>query len=321
MIAVTGANGLLGRIVIDTLRNQGLNVTGIVRQVPVLPGFRYGDLHDPDSLTDALRGFDIVVHAAGLISFYAARNKELFRTNIEGTSHLVNAALRAGVSKIIFISSVAALPYSAESVTLSESNTGSESVTPFSSYYGYTKFRAELEVYRGGEEGLAVAIINPSVVLATTPARQSSARIFEYVFRGNFFYPDATLHFVDARDVALAVYQMTQNFPTGERFIIHGGSIAYIDFFRMVAEELNKRPPTLRVPYPLLWMAAAGGETCASLLSREPAITRVMVSSLQRKVRYDATKSVEKLGITYRQIQDTVRWCCAFYRENIKRND
>jgi dihydroflavonol-4-reductase len=320
MIAVTGASGLLGGVMVDYLRTRGLPVIAIIRQTSQDTHCRSATLDDPASLVEAFQGIETVVHSAGLVSFNPRQKKQLYQTNVEGTANVVNAALQAGVKRLIHISSVAALPRPTDGNSVNESAKALDSKTDFPSYYGFTKHRAEIEVFRGGEEGLQIAIVNPSVVLAPSATLRSSARIFEYVLKEKWFYTNAWLNYVDARDVAEAIVAMNHRFPNGERFILNGGTVPYIDFFCETARQLGKRGPVIRVNQQLIWLAAALEEFRSFVLQKEPIITRSMANSLRKKVQYGASKSVDLLNMTYRQLQDTVNWCCGFYRENVNPN-
>lgn len=316
MIAVTGATGLLGGFILQALRQHQLPAVGLTRHSQDLPaGFRQASLQDSLSLEKALEGVSAVVHSAGLVSFNRRDEHALYQTNVVGTAHLVNACLAAGVKKLIHISSVAVFPRQKDR-TINETTAVSGNRNEFSSFYGYSKYLAELEVYRGIEEGLDAAMVNPSVVLAPSAEARSSARIFDYVRKERLFYADAALNYVDARDVANAVLRLLNQLNAGERYILNGGTVPYIDFFRLVAAQLGKKPPRFRVPYPLAYAAAAWEEAGACLLNRPPLITRAMARALQKKVQYNAQKAQVGLNMRFRPLPETIDWCCAFYRAN-----
>jgi nucleoside-diphosphate-sugar epimerase len=320
MIAVTGATGLLGGVILEHLQTSGIHAIGISRQDTGKPLSRTAPLDDPLALERAFEGVETIVHAAGLVSFNPRRRRELYATNVQGTANVVNAALRAGVRKIIHISSVASLPRPLQGDVITEAATWKDSKTNFPSYYGQTKYLAEIEIFRGGEEGLQVMTLNPSVILAPSASLRSSARVFEYVLKEKWFYTNAWLNYVDARDVAAAVSAALQNFPTGERIILNGGSMPYIDFFKALGHRLKKRPPFVQVNHELIWVAAAAEELRAFLFRAEPIITRPMANSLRKKVLYNSQKSIKLINMEYRKFEDTVDWCCGFYRDHVNSN-
>jgi len=314
MIAVTGATGLLGRFILQALQQNKIPCVGLTRHATPLPaGFREANLNDSLSLEKSLDGVTTVIHSAGLVSFNPRDKNALFQTNVTGTERLVNACLAAGVQRFIHISSVAVFPRQKEAA-ITENTPVSGNEADFSSYYGFSKYLAELEVYRGQEEGLETTIINPSVILAPVADARSSARIFEYVRKEKFFYTDALLNYVDVRDVARTVLVLLHQFPPGgERFILNAGTVPYIDFFRLVATGLKKNPPRFKINPSLIRAAAAWEELRASVLNRPPLITRAMARSLQNPVRYPAQKAREMLNIRFRSLEETVNWCCEWY--------
>jgi nucleoside-diphosphate-sugar epimerase len=317
MIAVTGATGLLGRYILEALHQNQIPAVGLTRHAQNLPpGFREASLQDPLSMEKALDGVTSVIHAAGLVSFRPRDEHALFQTNVAGTGRLVNTCLLAGVKKFIHVSSVAVFPRHKDAV-VTENTPVSGHRAGFSSFYGYSKYLAELEVYRGIEEGLDAVMVNPSVILAPSKDSRSSSRIFEYVIKEKVFYTDAVLNYVDARDVADAVLRLLNHVDVGGRYILNAGSVPYIDFFNMTAKQLNKNPPRLKVPYPLVRAAAAWEELTAGLLNRPPLITRSMARALHKKVRYDAQKAQNQLDIRFRPLEESVKWCCAYYRSDV----
>jgi nucleoside-diphosphate-sugar epimerase len=158
-----------------------------------------GDVLDVLSLEKALVGIDIVVHAAAVVSF--AKDAELMnKVNIEGTANVVNACLDAAVSKMCFISSVAALGrklpqeyVQGQQVTLNEKSTWEEDR---SILYAKSKYLAEMEVWRGGRR-TQCCYCNPSVILGEADWNKSSTQLFKYAAGEPTYYPKGTINYVD----------------------------------------------------------------------------------------------------------------------------
>ena len=174
MIGVTGATGLLGSSIIRTLLDADEKVlaikrknsdTTLLRDVYHQITWRDADMLDPTSIDDALQGVTSIIHAAGLVSFNARDKKKLYETNVTGTRNLVNACLIHNIRRLIHVSSVAALSRPKEILCLDENQKWNES--PLNTVYAESKYLADLEVMRGHEEGLSVAIVNPSVILGS----------------------------------------------------------------------------------------------------------------------------------------------------------
>jgi len=233
MIAITGANGLVGSFVAKKLMDEGLPVTAIVRatsNLDLLEGYtekmtrQEADVRDVPALTASLHGADTVIHTAGLISFNPRQTRKMFDIHVEGTRNVVNTCLALGIPRLIHISSVAALGRVKGVPTLDEESKWVPSV--LNSDYAESKYLAELEVYRGMEEGLDVALVNPSVVLAPTDWEKSSSQLFRYAWEEKSFYTEGSLNYVDVRDLAEMVFRIYSSNPRGQKFIASAGAIS-----------------------------------------------------------------------------------------------
>ena len=318
MVAVTGATGLLGQHIVEKLVAEGVETVVLHRTendstFPKLVTKRYADILNPMSLQTALDGVTAVVHAAAFVSFNPRRRNKIFDVNVNGTRNVIDTCLNLGIKDVIHISSVAALGRKpGENVTEESKWTGL-----FASDYGTSKYLAELEVFRGAEEGLTVSFVNPSVVLSTYQLHRSSATLFDYAWKGYPFYSEGSLNYVDARDVADAVFRLYRKPQPGQKFILSAGSISFTDFFARVAKQWNRRAPSIRIsPRVASWFGFAEEIRCL-LLSREPMVTRQSAAMASYSFLYDNSKVQELTGLRFRNIEDTISWCCENYERNV----
>lgn len=320
MIAITGASGLLGRHLVEKLRSEGVDVIAVVRdtQVSFPDGVdvRQGDVVDPLAIQEAIEGADAVIHAAALVSFNPRRRKEILNVNVDGTRNVVNACLKLGIKTLVHISSVSALGRK-PGTAITEEDTWTDQ---YSSDYGTSKYLAELEIYRGAEEGLTVGIVNPSVILSGYPIHRSSGSLFDYVWKERRFYADGILNYVDVRDVGDAVFQLLKNPRPGERFTLSAGTLPYRDFFSRVAHQWKKRAPSVKIPGALLYAFGLAEEIRCWLIGAEPLITRQSAASTAHNFRYDTSKAQRDLGTQYRELDESIAWCCAEYGQHVSRN-
>ena len=320
MIAITGASGLLGQHLVGRLADEGHTVTAVVRkQATVFPQgvtVREADILDPMELAVALQGADTVIHAAALVSFNPRRKDEIYAVNVDGTRNLVNVCLREGIPTIVHISSVAALGRKPD-VAITETEPWSGL---YANDYARSKYLAELEIFRGGEEGLTVSMVNPSVILSGQPLHRSSASLFDYAWKERAFYTSGMLNYVDIRDVADAVITLLRSPQPGERFTLNGGRIPYPDFFRQLARRWNKRAPFLRSPGPMVTAFGLMEELRGLLTGREPQVTRHSAAMTTRQFQYDTTKATQRLQLKFRALDDTLDWCCARYQQDVTGN-
>jgi nucleoside-diphosphate-sugar epimerase len=252
MILITGCNGALGSQMAASLVDQGHQVRAYVRQgadLSLVPlairnniEWHEGNLFDSYAVGKALDGVDKVIHAAAVVSFSPSRSKEMYRTNVEGTANLINEALVAGLQQFIHISSIAALGRPMNKSSIDETDLWVESDK--NTNYAKSKYLAELEVFRGFEEGLNGFVLNPSVILSPGDVKKSSTKLFGYILNGGTYYTQGELNYVDVRDVCKITEQLMKTSIQGERFVLNAGSVPYKYFFELIAREFGKIPPS-----------------------------------------------------------------------------
>ena len=320
MIAVTGANGLLGSFIIRKLIEQKQSFVAFKRQgsdtsllsdVTHAITWRDVDVCDEISLREGLENVDQVIHAAAVVSFNPRKASQVMDINVKGTRHIVNACLAQGVKRLVHISSVSALGRQKGQRHIDETNKWVDS--KLNSVYAESKYLAELEVFRGQEEGLSSVILNPSVILAPADWNKSSAQLFKYVWEERPFYTEAYLNFVDVRDVALAAYQMLHQPVEAERFVVSAGNISFGDFFQQIAKKFNRKPPSVKLGKNLLQVIARTESFRARMVGAEPLITRETARLAGTEFLYNNQKITKALNFQFQPIDKTLQWCCEYY--------
>lgn len=331
---ITGANGLIGSHIVRRYLDAGRNVAALRRtgsDLHLLADIQEritwleGDILDIPALEEALQtvqtsGSVDVVHVAAMISYSPKDRDRMDKVNVEGTANVVNVCLAKGVRKLGYVSSVAAVGRptvkgaSANStLVIDEEQRWEES--PQNSFYGQTKYRAELEVWRGIAEGLDAVIVNPSLVLGEGDWTRSSTQLFKYAFDEKPFYPAGIVNLVDVRDVAEAVFQLMQSEITAERFILTATTLPYKTFLDKLADALGKKRPQYRVPpklTQLLWPLEA---VRAWFTGKAPLITRETARSASGLYQYDGRKIENTLPFRYRPIDETIQRICMFFKQ------
>ena len=321
MIAITGATGLLGGHILSRFREADVPITALHRpghdaSLPEGTLKKIADVLDPVLLNDAFQNVNTVIHSAAFVSFNPRKRKVILDVNVKGTQHVVDACLQQGVKNLIHISSVAALGRKSGMVV----NENSIWTGDISSDYAESKYLAELEVFRGAEEGLVVSMVSPSVILSATQLTRSSATIFDYVWQEKKFFTDGALNYVDARDVAEAVFRLHQNPQPGEKFILSAGSIPIQEFFHRTAILLKKRKPSIKISSSIAYWAGWVEEMRSLLFNREPLVTRLSASMAVQSFRYDSKKAEDQLGLKFRTLEESLNWCCEDFLRNVKAN-
>jgi len=319
MIAVTGANGLLGSYILRKLSEEQRAVIALKRKgsnyshVSELANITWRELEilDPLSVQEAFKDATSVIHTAAHVSFNPRKRKELMDVNVIGTKHIVDACLAQGIQHLTHISSIAALGRKKEVPILDESARWVES--DLNTDYAESKYKGELEVWRAAEEGLAVSIINPSVILAPADWTKSSAQLFRYVWKENKFFSPGHLNYVDVRDVVELIWNVHLNKISGERFIANGGMISIKELFDKIGTRFRKKSPSIKIPASIVASFARLEELRGAMMGIEPLITRQSVKATRENFQYLNSKAVNQLGHSFRNLEETLDWCCSWY--------
>lgn len=319
MVVITGATGLLGSHIADRFVAAGIPVRCLVRsaaQVSSAPGHEVfvGNVLEPESLAAAFQGATTVIHAAAQVKFRKKDRQELLDVNVKGTANVVDACLRNSVKRLVHISSVAALGKPGSGVvdeTVRWLKNGVRSA------YAESKHAAELEVFRGQEEGLSTVTINPSVILGTSDISRSSSRIFGYIWNNSRFYTDGSLNYVDVRDVAEIAFRLHSMNTEGERFIASAGSVTYKAFLSEVARLMDKPAPRFRLSARLLKVLARLEQVRSFVTGSDPLITPETARLARLATRYDSSKLVNLLNFRYRDLGESLAWCCNWYKKEL----
>lgn len=315
MILVTGASGLVGSHLVGALLQKGKKVRALYRNtIPVFEGadqveWMQGDILDVMALETAMENITRVYHCAAMVSFSPAKKSLLHKTNIEGTANVVNACLNAGIEKLLFVSSVAALGRIREDKPIDETMNWSEETS--NSEYGKTKYYAEMEVWRGIGEGLDAVIVNPVIILGSGDWEKGSSELFKSAYDEFPWYTEGTGGFVDVKDVVAAMIALMESDVTAERCILCAENKSYREVFTQMAVSFGKKPPHRKVT-PLLAGIVWRIEALKSLFTgKDPMLTKETAKTAAAKVNFDNTK-IKKLipGFQYLPLESSVKRIC-----------
>ncbi|MEP6646042.1 MAG: NAD-dependent epimerase/dehydratase family protein [Saprospiraceae bacterium] len=306
-ILVTGGSGLLGSYLLRWFRHNGYkNLTGTFHKEGTIPadlheGIEWRSLNLPDILEthEIVRDKDWVIHAAGLVSYNPEDKYELLNVNKVGTETIVNACLSHDVQHLIYIGSIASLGKEINHQVLDESNPWLQN--DYSTPYGLSKYLAELEVWRGGYEGLKVSVILPSVILGTGHWKSSSLQLIERVAKKMPWYPGGQTGYVDVRDVVEFIGLLLKKNLVGERWILNGINLSYKDIYQKIAKRLGLKKKFKEAPE---WMAR--GVLMLTNMKKGRLSVPDLVHQVYGTFSYDASKSLTVEGFQYRSIDKTV---------------
>ncbi len=320
MIFVTGASGLVGSHLIQSLLSKGESVRALYRNS--IPHFRgsdkvewiKGDILDVVFLHQAIQDITHVYHCAAIVAFSPKQAASMLQANIEGTANVVNACIEYQIQKLVYVSSVAALGRIREEAPIDETMNWTPETS--NSVYGKSKYLAEMEVWRGMGEGLNVAIVNPVIILGAGDWNKGSSEIFKSAYDQFPWYTKGVSGFVDVLDVIDAMQLLMNSNVQGQRFIISGANVPYQEIFTRIANAFNKRPPYKKVT-PLLANIVWRLEAIKGFITgKTPLLTKETAATAQAMVYFDNTKFLKAFpAFSYRSIETTINRTCAELRE------
>jgi dihydroflavonol-4-reductase len=334
LVFLTGGTGLVGGHLLIHLHKSGKNIRALIRssssfsQLKLICSFYglpfetlkdsiewvYGDTLDYVGLCDLMDGIEEVYHCAAVVSFNDQNKKELLQTNINGTSNMVDAAIRNKVKRFCFISSIGALGSAPDQDFIHEKTPrkGDKQV----SAYSESKFRSELEVWRAASEGLNTVIVNPGVILGPGNPGKGSLLLFRNGRKGMPFYTKATTGYIDVRDVCRASMGLMEKRIYGKRFILVSDNIHNGNLFSMIAAEFGKKPPRIEAGKALLTIAALLSEAWGRITGKTAQLTMETIRTAQRPEKYSSKKICEVLDFKFIPLEQTVKDTCDFLKKN-----
>jgi dihydroflavonol-4-reductase len=271
-----------------------------------------GDLTDPSSLTRALQGCDVLFHVAADYRLWAPHPEELYRNNVEGTGHILQAARRAGVERIVYTSSVA-------TIGLPPDGTPGDERTPVRlgdmiGHYKRSKFLAEQLVRGFVAEGGWVVIVNPSTPIGPGDVKPTpTGQTIVDAARGRMpAYVDTGLNVVHVDDVARGHLLALERGRPGEHYILGGEDLSLRRILELVAQRVGRRAPRVRLPHGAVLPIAYTAEAFARLSGRPTRITVDGVRMARKRMYFSSAKAVQELGYHWRPateaLADAVRW-------------
>ena len=318
-VLITGASGFVGSAVARALCCEGFRVRALVRErsprghVSDLGlEFVEGDLRDGGAVRAAMDGVRFFFHIAADYRLSLRSGREVFHANVDGTRIAMNAARRAGVERAVYTSSVATLAIrpGGESSDESELSTRRAAIGA----YKKSKLAAEELVLDSISKGLPAVIVNPSTPIGPRDVKPTpTGRIIIEAALGRMpGYVDTGLNVVHVDDVAAGHIAALRKGKIGERYILGGENIAFLDLLKAVAELAGVSPPRWRVPGALVWPVAIGAEVSACFSGREPFATINGLRMARHKMYFTSTKAERDLGYRsrpYREaLADSINW-------------
>ena len=322
-ILITGATGFIGSRVARALYAKGRSIRVLVRRdkyLENLEGIEYevakGDINDPDSLLNAMRGCNRVFHVAALYTMWTKNPAEIFKTNVDGTRNVLESAMKSGVERVVYTSSVAAIGHRADGVPSDE--TVEWNLDWVKDPYVKSKYLAKKVAEEYAKKGLNIVIVCPSAPIGPgdikpTPTGQM---IVDFLNGKTPFYFDGGFDFVDVEDVAIGHLLAEEKGKSGESYILGGTNMYLRDMYPILSKISGVKAPAFCIPHGIDLFAAWTLETIANLFTNKPPlITLGGMQMVKLPPFHDHSKAAKELGYSPRPIEETFKRAIDYFSQ------
>jgi dihydroflavonol-4-reductase len=319
---ILGATGCIGNNVVRACLDEGWTVRAFHRatsQTWMLDGLEVepaiGDLADPASLVAAMRGCDVVFHAAAYYPLHSLDMVGSLRKAVTGMRHVLDAAAKAQVDHLVYTSALTTIGPALQPGRLADERDFYLPGSTGSAYFE-CKWAMEAEAWRAIAQGLPVVIVNPTAVFGPWDVKPTTGEVLLNVARGRFpVWLDLDVNVVDARDVGIGQVLAAERGHVGQRFILGGENLPVRQALATAAREAGVRPPRWRAPLRLVDAAVSVSEALGHLPLVQP-LPLEHLKTLREWRALSVEKAQRELGFQPRPFSDTVRDTLAWFREH-----
>lgn len=340
MILVTGGTGLVGSHLLYKLTSNNQPVRAIFRRAHKLDAvkkvFAYytddvellfnkiewyeSDINDVPALSEAFKGVTHVYHCAAFVTFEPDKYHQLRKINIEGTANIVNLCVANKVKKLCYVSSIAAIGNEIEANKAITENT-SWNAEEEHSVYAITKYGAEIEVWRGTQEGLDAVIVNPGVIIGPGYWRGGgSGSLITQIYKGFPYYTSGVTGYVDVDDVVEVMFQLMESDIKNESYIVISENLSFKEFQMKVANSLGVSVAQKEANELLLQFGWRLDWLRHKFLGKRRRLSKQMAKTALTKTFYDASKIKNALNFEFKPLDVAIESVGNFFLNDLKGN-
>jgi dihydroflavonol-4-reductase len=320
---VTGATGFIGASIVRELLKEGREVRVLVRSASTLSNLKgldveiwTGDLLDASSLLSGLKGCDVLYHAAADYRLWTRNPDDMYRTNVGGTTAVLEAALENGLSRVVYTSSVGTLGNPGNGLPGNEET--QVSLADMVGPYKKSKFLAEREAERFIALGLPVVIVNPSTPVGPWDVKPTPTGkiIVDFLKRRMPAYLDTGLNLIAVEECARGHILAEQKGCPGRKYILGNANLSLRNIFMMLQEITGITAPKIRLPYAPVLAAAWLNEGFSRITGREPLIPLAGVQMAAHHMYFDSARAVRELGLPQTPVINALERAVEWFRTN-----
>ncbi|BBA69222.1 hopanoid-associated sugar epimerase [Geobacter sulfurreducens] len=322
-VFVTGATGFIGASIVRELLKDGCHVRVLARPGSDrrnLAGLDVeiceGDLRDRQALEHGLAGCEVLYHAAADYRLWTRTPAAMYAANVDGTRNILEAALRRGIAKVVYTSSVGTLGNPGNGTPGTE--TTPVTFADMVGHYKKSKFLAEREAEAFIARGLPLVIVNPSTPVGPHDVKPTPTGkiIVDFLNRKMPAYLDTGLNIIDVEDCARGHLLAARHGRVGEKYILGHENLTLREIFALLARLTGIPAPRVRLPHTPILMAAYVNEALAKLTGKEPLIPLAGVQMAKKFMFFESSKATGELGLQRRPAVDALRRAVEWFRAN-----
>lgn len=322
-VFVTGATGFIGASIVRELLKDGCHVRVLARPGSDrrnLAGLDVeiceGDLRDRQALEHGLAGCEVLYHAAADYRLWTRTPAAMYAANVDGTRNILEAALRRGIARVVYTSSVGTLGNPGNGTPGTE--TTPVTFADMVGHYKKSKFLAEREAEAFIARGLPLVIVNPSTPVGPHDVKPTPTGkiIVDFLNRKMPAYLDTGLNIIDVEDCARGHLLAARHGRVGEKYILGHENLTLREIFVLLATLTGIPAPRVRLPHAPILMAAYVNEALARLTGKEPLIPLAGVQMAKKFMFFESSKATEELGLQRRPAVDALRRAVEWFRAN-----
>ncbi len=317
---VTGGTGFIGANLIRLLLQQGYEVRALVRNNSSLKnlesldlGIVQGDLNS-SNLSAQMSGCQVLFHVAAQYSLWQGDRDLLYRSNVLGTRNILQCTRQAGIERIVYTSSVAAIGVKQDGIA---DETYQSPVDQLVGDYKKSKYYAEQEAVKALQQGQDIVIVNPSTPIGAFDLKPTPTGeiIVRFLQRQMPFYLDTGLNLIDVQDVAQGHILALIKGKTGDRYILGNQNLTFQQLLGKLEQITSLPAPKRTIPYWIPYSVAWLEENVLAKLGKQPTIALDGVRMSKQKMFYDASKAVNKLGLPQSNIDLALKAAVQWFQE------
>ena len=320
---VTGATGFIGTSIVRELLKDGREVRVLVRSTSNLSNLKgldvemwKGELLDIPGLRRGLKGCDVLYHAAADYRLWTRNPDDMYRTNVGGTTAVLEAAMESDLSRVVYTSSVGTLGNPGNGVPGTEDT--DVSLADMVGPYKKSKFLAEREAERFVARGLPLVIVNPSTPVGPWDIKPTPTGkiIVDFLKRRMPAYLDTGLNLIAVEECARGHILAEQKGCIGRKYILGNANLSLCQIFGMLQEITGIPAPRVRLPYAPVLVAAWLNEGLSRITGREPLIPLAGVRMAAHHMYFDSGRAVRELGLPQTPVAKALERAVEWFRTN-----